>query len=172
MSSSRNRRPRASRRREGAAPSFSLSPSDPPSARHLRVQSTLFQDVSLLFRSELSDPRLEGVRLTSFELTPDGRLICIGYSLSPEAAASGAREVQEVLVRASGYLRAQLAQHLNLKRVPQLRFISIGVVEHPENGSGPALPIPSSSPPAARAEAPTGEDTLLDEDGDEEGGAR
>lgn len=166
MASSRNRRPRASRRREGAAASsFSLSSSEPPSARHLRVQSTLFQEVSLLFRSELSDPRLEGVSPASFELTPDGRLIRIGYTLTP-AAVSGAREVQEALARASGYLRSQLAQHLDLKRVPQLRFIYIGVAEHPTE----AL---SAEPPDAAI--PEDEDEVpgsFDEDGDDEGGAR
>ncbi|MFY2556375.1 ribosome-binding factor A [Corallococcus terminator] len=161
MSSSRNRRPRASRRREGAASSFSLSSSEPPSARHLRVQSTLFQEVSLLFRSGLSDPRLEGVSPTSFELTPDGRLIRIGYTLTP-AAASGAREVQEALARASGYLRSQLAQHLDLKRVPQLRFIYIGVAER----SMDAMPVESSDTVVTEDE----DATLLGDDGDEEGG--
>ncbi|WP_342377959.1 ribosome-binding factor A [Myxococcus stipitatus] len=114
MSSSRNRRSRSG------------SSFEPVSARHLRVQSTLFQDVSLLFRDALSDPRLEGVRLASFELTPDGRLIHLGYTLAPESASSP-REVQETLVRASGYLRSQLAQHLDLRRVPQLRFTFLGL---------------------------------------------
>ncbi|NVJ21136.1 ribosome-binding factor A [Myxococcus sp. AM011] len=164
MSSSRNRRPRASRRREGAVPSFSPSSSEPPSARHLRVQSTLFQEVSLLFRSELSDPRLEGVSPTSFELTPDGRLIRIGYTLTP-AAASGAREVQEALARASGYLRSQLAQHLDLKRVPQLRFIYIGVAER----SLEAPPLVASQDATVTEDE---EPTFLGDDGDEEGGER
>ena len=93
------------------------------------MQSSLFQEVSLLFRSELSDPRLEGVSLSSFELSPDGRLVRIGYTLTPESAASGTRSVQEALEHASGYLRSQLALHLDMKRVPQLRFIYIGVAE-------------------------------------------
>lgn len=135
MSSSKNRRPRASRRHEGAS-DFPQS-SENPSARHLRVQSSLSQEVSLLFRGELSDPRLEGVRLTSFELSPDGRLARIGYSLTPEAAASGTRTVQEVLERASGYLRSQLALHLNLKRTPQLRFIYLGTAERPPDDADP-----------------------------------
>ncbi|WP_163994047.1 ribosome-binding factor A [Pyxidicoccus caerfyrddinensis] len=136
MSSSRNRRPRASRSREGSSlSSFSQSPSENPSARHLRVQSTLFQEVSLLFRGGLSDPRLEGVSLSSFELSPDGRLVRIGYTLTPESAASGTRAVQEALERASGYVRSQLAVHLDLKRVPQLRFIYIGVAERTEPDS-------------------------------------
>ncbi|WP_244224614.1 hypothetical protein [Corallococcus sicarius] len=68
MSSSRSRRPRASSRRSGS----SLFHSQAPSARHLRVQSTLSEEVSLLFRGELSDPVLDGLALTSFELSPEG----------------------------------------------------------------------------------------------------
>ena len=49
--------------------------------------------------------------------------------LTPAAAASGTRAVQEALERASGYLRSQLALHLDMKRTPQLRFIYIGVAE-------------------------------------------
>ncbi|ATB44735.1 ribosome-binding factor A [Corallococcus macrosporus] len=100
-----------------------------PSSRHLRVQSHLSQEVSRTFRGELSDPRLEGVALASFELSPDGRLVRIGYTVTPEAAAGGLRPLQVALEGASGYLRSQLAEHLNLKRVPQLRFIYIGVAE-------------------------------------------
>jgi ribosome-binding factor A len=100
------------------------------------VESSLFQEVDLLFRGELSDPRLEGVALSSFELSPDGRLVRIGYTLTPEAASSGTRAVQDALERASGYLRSQLALHLNLKRVPQLRFIYIGVAEPGAGGEG------------------------------------
>ncbi|MBL0698422.1 ribosome-binding factor A [Comamonas sp. JC664] len=100
-----------------------------PASRHLRVQSHLSQEVARTFRGELSDPMLEGVALTSFELAPDGRLVRIGYTVTPEAAASGLRPVQRALDRASGYLRSQLAEHLDLKRAPQLRFIYIGVSE-------------------------------------------
>ncbi|MCE9668778.1 ribosome-binding factor A [Myxococcus stipitatus] len=141
MSSSRNRRSRASRRRDVATSSFSLSPSDSLNARHLRVQSSLSQEVARLFRSELADPRLEGVSPVSFELTPDGRLARIGYTLTPEAQAAGPRVAQQALERASGYLRSRLAELLDLKRVPGLKFIFIGVaepsLEPPRDAFGP-----------------------------------
>ncbi|MCP3063123.1 ribosome-binding factor A [Myxococcus sp. K38C18041901] len=124
MSSSWNRRSRAPRRREGA----SSSSSETFSAHHLRVQSSLSQEVAHLFRSELSDPCFEGLQLASFELTPDGRLIHIGYTLTPESESSP-REVQDALARSHGYLRSLLAEHLNLKRIPRLRFTFIGVTE-------------------------------------------
>ncbi|RKH00199.1 ribosome-binding factor A [Corallococcus sp. CA053C] len=126
MSSSRSRRPRASSRRSGS----SLFQSQAPSARHLRVQSTLSEEVSLLFRGELSDPVLDGLALTSFELSPEGRTARIGYTLPPDATDLTA--VKEALVRAEGYLRSQLAQHLNLKRTPHLRFVHVGTAPRTE----------------------------------------
>jgi ribosome-binding factor A len=118
MSSSRHRRSRASSRRSDEVLS------EAPSARHLRVQSTLSEEVSLLFRGELSDPRLEGVSLTSFELSPDGRTARIGYVVPAEGPGPAA--VKEALARAEGFLRARLAQDLNLKRTPHLRFVLLG----------------------------------------------
>lgn len=123
--SSKPRRPRASHRRAGAD-SFSSEEAAVP-ARHLRLQSTLFEEVSLLFRGELSDPLLEGVAVTTLELSPDGRHARIGFTLPPERQESGPAPVEEALERATGYIRSQLALGLNLKRVPHLRFICVGV---------------------------------------------
>ncbi|HEX8821985.1 MAG TPA: ribosome-binding factor A [Archangium sp.] len=97
------------------------------SARHLRLQSTLFEEVSLLFRGELSDPLLEGVVVTMLELSPDGRQARIGFTLPPERQESGPAPVEEALERASGFIRSQLALGLDLKRVPNLRFVCVGV---------------------------------------------
>ncbi|HYO56700.1 MAG TPA: ribosome-binding factor A, partial [Archangium sp.] len=77
--SSKPRRTRASHRRAGSD-SFSSEEASIP-ARHLRLQSTLFEEVSLLFRGELSDPLLEGVTVTTLELSPDGRHARIGFTL-------------------------------------------------------------------------------------------
>ncbi len=82
-----HRRSRASRRSEESSLLSSEVESIP--ARHLRIQSTLFQEVSRLFRGELSDPLLEGVSVTSLELTPDGRNARIGFTLPPELAPHG-----------------------------------------------------------------------------------
>ena len=133
--SSKSRRPRASHRREGADP---LSSEASPPARHLRLQSTLFEEVSLLFRGELSDPLLEGVVVTTLDLSPDGRHARCGFTLPPERQESGPAPVEEALVRATGYIRAQLALGLDLKRVPHLRFICVGVAPRglPEGEGG------------------------------------
>lgn len=125
MTSSKHRRSRAPRR--GAESSLLSSESESVPARHLRVQSLLFQEVSRLFRGELTDPLLEGVAVTSIELTPDGRNARLGFTLPPELAHLGPASVEEALKRASGFIRSQLAMGLDLKRVPHLRFVYVGV---------------------------------------------
>lgn len=132
--SSKHRRPRASHRRAGA--DFHSSEEASLPARHLRLQSVLFEEVSLLFRGELSDPLLEGVVVTMLELSPDGRHARIGFTLPPERQESGPAPVEEALARASGFIRSQLALGLNLKRVPNLRFVCVGVAPRlaPEGG--------------------------------------
>ncbi len=130
--SSKHRRPRASHRRTGAE-SFSSEESVIP-ARHLRLQSTLFEEVALLFRSELSDPLLEGVAVTMLELSPDGRHARIGFTLPPERQESSPASVEEALERATGFIRSQLALGLNLKRVPNLRFVCVGVAPRMASG--------------------------------------
>jgi len=109
-------------------------------ARHLRVQSTLFQEVSRLFRGELSDPLLEGASVVSLELTPDGRNARIGFTLPPELASTGPAPAEEALKRSSGFIRSQLALGLDLKRVPRLRFVYVGVA--PRELSGPEAEEP------------------------------
>jgi len=128
MTSSKHRRSRASRR--GAESSLLSSEVESIPARHLRIQSTLFQEVSRLFRGELSDPLLEGVSVTSLELTPDGRNARIGFTLPPELATTGPAPVEAALTRASSFIRSQLALGLDLKRVPHLRFVYVGVASH------------------------------------------
>ena len=114
--SSKPRRPRGASQHDASLP-----------ARHLRLQSSIFEEVSLLFRGELSDPLLEGVTVTTLELSPDGRQARIGFTLPPERQESGPAPVEEALERATGFIRSQLALGLNLKRVPNLRFVCMGV---------------------------------------------
>jgi ribosome-binding factor A len=127
MTSSKHRRSRASRR--SAESSLLSSEAESVPARHLRIQSLLFQEVSRLFRGELSDPLLEGVAVTSLELTPDGRNARLGFTVPPELAGTGPAQIEEALKRASGFIRSQLALGLDLKRVPHLRFVYVGVAQ-------------------------------------------
>jgi ribosome-binding factor A len=66
----------------------------------------------------LSDPRLQSVTITAVKLSPDLQVATV-YFTSHEA------DIQEALKglnSASGFLRKQLAEQLDVRRVPTLRF--------------------------------------------------
>jgi len=93
-------------------------PSDYP--RSHRVADFIQRELSGLIRTELKDPRVSPMlTVASVEVSRDLSVAKIYYSLfDPEERA----ETQEALVRASGFLRRQLARQMNTRSVPQLRF--------------------------------------------------
>lgn len=93
-------------------------PSDYP--RSHRVADFIQRELSGLIRTELKDPRVSPMlTVASVEVSRDLSVAKIYYALfDPEERV----ETQDALVRASGFLRRQLARQMNTRSVPQLRF--------------------------------------------------
>ena len=87
-------------------------------ARTVRLQELIREEVNLLLRNEVRDPRLQGVQITMVELTADGSCARLWFT----AEAGDERERDAACARVAGFLRAQLADSLGLKRTPELRF--------------------------------------------------
>lgn len=90
--------------------------------RGQRIEELFREELNSLLDSEMSDPRLAGVRVTSVELTRDGSRARAWFTSTHTEA--GEREVLATLERASGFLRSRLCEALPLKRAPELRFRS------------------------------------------------
>lgn len=90
-------------------------------SRTRRVGEQLRQELAELIRSEVRDPRVGSVTVSEVTVSRD-----LGYAdimvtrLGAEPAES--RETVEVLNRAAGFLRHQLAGRVKLRAVPALRF--------------------------------------------------
>jgi ribosome-binding factor A len=69
---------------------------------------------------EISDPRLAGVSVTDVEV--DRELAYAEIYVSALEGSERAREILEGLKHASGYLRHELAQRIDLFTFPRLRF--------------------------------------------------
>lgn len=83
-------------------------------ARTFRLRELIREEVNLLLQGEIRDGRLNGVFITQVELKGDcARLWFSGPSED---------EVIEALDGAAGFLRSRLAEGLDLKRTPDLRF--------------------------------------------------
>ena len=134
MSSSHSPR-RARKGRGPSTPSFTAAPDEAPlhpplHVRQLRLEQALREHLASLLRDALHDPHLEGLWLVALELSDDGRLARASVALEPRLHPVPGREarVLPALSRALGFLRAELAQGLDLKRLPALRFTLLGVL--------------------------------------------
>lgn len=90
--------------------------------RTRRVAETMREELSELIRFESSDPRLAEVDVTDVIVASDMRRADVLVSLPPAAAARAA--ALEGLESARGYLKRQLAQRIELFRMPELRFVT------------------------------------------------
>jgi ribosome-binding factor A len=84
------------------------------------VESAILEELSSILRDDVSDPELEGVKLTHIVLSPDGKVARIHFAV-PRGRPRTA--VERAFTRATGFLRGRLAEGVELKRTPELRFI-------------------------------------------------
>lgn len=96
--------------------------------RHARLEALLLDELRSLLQDEVRDPVLQAVHPTSLRLSVDYRNARVDFLLidSDDAPAPDRDEVEEALERASAFLRYQLAQAVELKRTPELRFVFQG----------------------------------------------
>ena len=104
--------------------------------RHLRVQSLVFEELRALLRDDVSDPVLVDVRVVAVVLSVDYRHAKVHFVLSRASAASR-RSGELALERATPFLRARLADAIDMKRLPDLRFVFDGVASSADGGGTP-----------------------------------
>lgn len=92
--------------------------------RHARLQSLVLQELRSLFRDDVDDPSLASVRVQAAVLSVDYRHVRAHYGTL--AGAPPRATVAHALERASRFLRARLAEALDLKRAPDLSFVYDG----------------------------------------------
>ncbi len=90
--------------------------------RHARLERVLVDEIRALLRDDVSDPDLAPVLVTAIALSVDYRHARVHFALTGVGVAARAR-VERALARATPFLRAQLADTIELKRVPDLRFV-------------------------------------------------
>jgi len=104
--------------------------------RHLRVQSLVLEELRALLRDDVSDPALVDVRVVAVVLSVDYRHAKVHFVLSDVSAAQP-RTAQRALERSTPFFRARLAEAVEMKRVPDLRFVFDGLVPAGDQGASP-----------------------------------
>jgi ribosome-binding factor A len=92
--------------------------------RRARAAEQIRRDLADLIESEVDDPTIPDVRITSVELAPDysyAKVLVVPSDLA-EGGADDEDRFLGPLRRASGYLRSLLADRLDMRRIPKLDF--------------------------------------------------
>ena len=93
--------------------------------RKARVESLLREELSVVIPRMVKDPRVAPLTITHVEMTPDGKVAKIFFSLLGRAEDDSSdlfKGCLAGLTSARGFLRSYLAKAVSLRHVPDLRF--------------------------------------------------
>ena len=95
--------------------------------RRGRINDEVQKELASILR-DVKDPRVSGafVSVTAVDVTPDLKYAKVYYS----ALMGDKKELAKGLKTASGYIRSQIAQRLNLRITPELTFVLDDSVAH------------------------------------------
>lgn len=91
------------------------------STRTRRIAEQIQRELAELVRLELKDPRVGLITLTDVEVTHDHEHAKVYFTLMGNQQQ--VEETTKGLQRAAGFLRSQLAHRMQLRIVPDLRFV-------------------------------------------------
>lgn len=111
-----------------------------------RVAERIYEELSTILIMEVSDPRLARVSVT--DVTVDRELAFATVYVSSLEGSEAAQGILEGLNHATGYLRRTLAQRIQLRSFPRLRFVWDPIPERADKidrllDSLPEIPSPT-----------------------------
>ncbi len=89
------------------------------------MQAVIQEELSLLIKRELKDPRVPSLTITAVELSHDAGQATVFITILGSGGDAPANEIRECLTglaSASGFLRRQLGQVVNTRWIPVLTF--------------------------------------------------
>jgi ribosome-binding factor A len=92
------------------------------SRRTERIGEQIRAELARLLHEEITDPRIGLVTLTQVDVSPDLSNARVYWSAMKSEDSDDRATSEAGLESASGFLRHRLAQSLDLKRVPEIRF--------------------------------------------------
>ena len=95
-----------------------------------QVGSLVREQLAQLLLNEISDPMLRDIVVTEVEMSPDLKVAHIYYTQGAQSKPLKEKELDQGFKRASSFLRRRIGVELELRSVPELRFI---MDKHGEN---------------------------------------
>ena len=91
-----------------------------PGRRPQRLGQRILEEISELLVGELKDPRIGLATVTGVRVTPDLRQAIVGIGVL--GSAEEKNQTIEGLRAAASFIRHELAERLDIRRVPELTF--------------------------------------------------
>ena len=90
--------------------------------RHERVGEEIAHEINAMLAGELKDPRLEGnVVVSEVRVQPDMKHARVFVSM--QASSKEQNDAIKALEHAAGFIRRELVERLQLRRLPELHFV-------------------------------------------------
>ena len=102
-----------------------------PSYRAERISQQIHQQVSIMLEREIADQRLIGVNVTRVQISGDLRYAKI-FVAPNSAGETATREMLDGLEHATRYFRRRIAENLDLRFAPEIRFLVDHAIENGE----------------------------------------
>jgi ribosome-binding factor A len=119
----------------------------PANHRHERVGEEIAHEINAMLAGELKDPRLEGsVVASEVRVQPDMKHARVFISV--KGSNKEQSDAIKALEHASGYIRRELVERLQLRRVPELHFTLDLSQEHVERIEQLLKEMKKDNPPA------------------------
>lgn len=104
------------------------------SIKNTRINGEVMRELSNIIRGEIKDPRINPLTsVVSVEVAPDLKT-CKAY-ISVLGDEKSQQDTIAGLKSAEGYIRRMLAQNINLRNTPEIRFILDQSIEYGVNMS-------------------------------------
>ncbi|WP_193161509.1 30S ribosome-binding factor RbfA [Microbulbifer hainanensis] len=87
-----------------------------------RVADAMRRELAQLIQQEVRDPRLGMVNINDVEVTRDLTSAKVFVTLVGEDDPAAIKASMDVLNKAAGFLRSQLAREIQMRSVPRLQF--------------------------------------------------
>ena len=101
------------------------------SYRHERVGEEIAQEINIMLAGELKDPRLEGMVVVS-EARVQSDMKHARVFVNVRGTNQEQSDAIKALEHAAGYIRSELVERLQLRRIPELHFTLDVSQEHVE----------------------------------------
>ena len=89
-------------------------------SRTERVNEQIQRELAGIIQTELKDPRIKLITLTSVDISPDFAQAKIFFTSLEQTG--GPKETIKALNQAAGFLRRELARRMTIRVIPQLHF--------------------------------------------------